>query len=229
MKKQLSELNIIELFYDKNKSKIEICKELEISYYTLTSFCKKNNIILKNKYTSDLINQRFGKLTVLKFSRKNNRGNSLWLCQCDCGNTKEVNRTNLLRNSTKSCGCLFKESVFKGYQEIGKNYWSRVIKNSRQTNKEFTISIEYAWDLFINQNRKCFISGLNIYFSGHGVGHYIKGTIQTASLDRIDSSKGYIEGNVQWVHKDINRMKQEFSEEYFIQMCELVTNNKKEN
>mgnify|MGYP007044016634 CR=1 FL=1 len=50
--------------------------------------------------------------------------------------------------------------------------------------------------------------------------------INTASLDRIDSSKGYIEGNVQWVHKDINWMKQDFNEEYFIFLCSEITKNK---
>ena len=38
----------------------------------------------------------------------------------------------------------------------------------------------------------------------------------TASLDRIDSSKGYIKGNVQWVHKNINYMKQEMTNEEFL-------------
>jgi hypothetical protein len=47
----------------------------------------------------------------------------------------------------------------------------------------------------------------------------------TASIDRIDSSKGYIEGNIQWVHKDINFMKRTYSQEYFVQMCKLVSNN----
>ena len=46
-----------------------------------------------------------------------------------------------------------------------------------------------------------------------------------ASLDRIDSSKGYIEGNVQWVHQNINMMKNKFDNQYFIEMCKLITKN----
>ena len=46
----------------------------------------------------------------------------------------------------------------------------------------------------------------------------------TASLDRIDSSKGYVEGNVQWVHKMINMSKQQYSQEEFIDMCKAVAN-----
>ena len=37
------------------------------------------------------------------------------------------------------------------------------------------------------------------------------------SLDRIDSSKGYEENNVQWVHKDINLMKNKYDNKYFIE------------
>ena len=47
----------------------------------------------------------------------------------------------------------------------------------------------------------------------------------TASLDRIDSSKGYIEGNVQWVHKRVNLMKGNMSTENFIEWCNLVVKN----
>lgn len=46
----------------------------------------------------------------------------------------------------------------------------------------------------------------------------------SASLDRIDSSKGYEQGNVQWVHKDINNMKQSFSQDKFIDWCKKVVN-----
>jgi hypothetical protein len=47
----------------------------------------------------------------------------------------------------------------------------------------------------------------------------------TASIDRIDSSKGYILGNIQWVHKDVNFMKRTYSQEYFVKMCKLITEN----
>ena len=76
------------------------------------------------------------------------------------------------------------------------------------------------WDLFIKQNRKCALSGLELSFPKiNGDQSY------TASIDRIDSSLGYIEGNVQWVHKDINIMKNKYDQDYFIQMCKLISEN----
>lgn len=49
----------------------------------------------------------------------------------------------------------------------------------------------------------------------------------TISLDRIDSTKGYIEGNVQWVHKSVNIMKSTLTQEQFINFCKLVAENNK--
>lgn len=65
--------------------------------------------------TINLIGQRFGKLTVIK-QVASKRGHSCWLCQCDCGNTKEVCSTELKNGDTLSCGCLrssFGESVIE--------------------------------------------------------------------------------------------------------------------
>lgn len=44
----------------------------------------------------------------------------------------------------------------------------------------------------------------------------------TISIERKDSSKGYIEGNVVFCCAHINRMKQEFGMDYFLEMCGRV-------
>ena len=48
----------------------------------------------------------------------------------------------------------------------------------------------------------------------------------TASLDRIDSSKGYTKDNVQWVHKDINYIKRDLSDSEFITLCKKVATHR---
>lgn len=77
--------------------------------------------------------------------------------------------------------------------------------------------------LFLKQNRKCILSGIEIGFP-KAWGVKSKTNI-TASLDRIDSSKGYVKGNVQWVHKTINSMKMNMSDINFIDLCKKVANN----
>lgn len=49
------------------------------------------------------------------------------------------------------------------------------------------------------------------------------------SLDRIDSNKGYIENNIQWVVKEINFMKNNLTEKEFFILCNSVSNFKKYN
>lgn len=54
----------------------------------------------------DLTGRIFGKLTVLR--KSNNRCGTCvkWICKCQCGNVTEVSSQNLLKNLTKSCGCI---------------------------------------------------------------------------------------------------------------------------
>jgi hypothetical protein len=49
----------------------------------------------------------------------------------------------------------------------------------------------------------------------------------TASLDRIDSKKGYTTDNIRWVHTMVNMCKNKYREEDFIKMCIDITNNTK--
>ena len=59
----------------------------------------------------DLTNQRFGKLTVIKESKKRISNRVTWLCKCDCGNEVLVTSKNLREGITKSCGCLKKKDL----------------------------------------------------------------------------------------------------------------------
>jgi len=52
--------------------------------------------------------KKFNRLTVIKIVKRNKSGNVMWLCKCDCGNTKVINGSYLRSGHTKSCGCLQK-------------------------------------------------------------------------------------------------------------------------
>jgi hypothetical protein len=57
----------------------------------------------------DLIGNRFGKLLVISpTNKRDGRRGVIWLCKCDCGNTKEINSRGLIHDNIKSCGCLLK-------------------------------------------------------------------------------------------------------------------------
>jgi hypothetical protein len=74
---------------------------------------------------------------------------------------------------------------------------------------------EYVDTLYQQQNGVCALSDFPIGWSVSNWNH-------TASLDRIDNEVGYIESNVQLVHKKINMMRGSLSVENFIEMCAAV-------
>lgn len=176
----------------------------------------------------DLTGKKFGKWTVL-YRTESCRSMTKWQCRCECGTEKSVYACHL--RAGKSNGCHLcstprgKNHVqWKGYGDICGNYWDSITRaaNGHKGKRKpvpMKISKKYAWELFLKQNKKCALSGipLTINFSGtNGNGEH------TASLDRIDSSKGYIKDNVQWVHKDINMMKRTYDQDYFINLCKKV-------
>lgn len=107
---------------------------------------------------------------------------------------------------------------YRGTGNISSIYFNRVKERAILRNIEFLITPEQIFDKFNEQNRKCALTGLDITIERN----YKKYKTMTASLDRKDSKKAYSLDNIQWVHKDINRMKNCFSEDYFIDMCKLV-------
>jgi hypothetical protein len=182
----------------------------------------------------NLLGQRFGLLIVIKEEPPTPRGHSSWLCQCDCGNQVVRTSTSMKRSQFSSCGCWHREGIdnplFRGVGEISGSWFWNIIyrsasgrKSRKGIEKKLEIDTEFIWNLFIEQNRKCVLSGIELTFPKSNKKEDLKKS--TASLDRIDSSKGYTKDNVQWVHKDINKMKNIFSQEYFIEFCKKVANN----
>jgi hypothetical protein len=171
----------------------------------------------------ELNGKRFGKLIVISLDHTCGAKNATyWKCKCDCGNERVI-KGCYLTAGTKSCGCLISKigtnhKGFKGTGEISASLWNRIKSGAERRELEFTISIDYAWNLFLKQNRKCALTDkpLELFTVIH---RKIQGT---ASLDRIDSSKGYVEGNVQWLHKDVNMLKSNYDQTYFIELCKLV-------
>ena len=96
-------------------------------------------------------------------------------------------------------------------------------QDAKKRNIEFLISLEYMQKILDDQNYKCALSGLNLSVSNN-MSFSRKGTM---SLDRIDSSKPYVEGNIQWLHKTVNIMKNKWAEEEFFIWCKLVAEHNK--
>lgn len=68
----------------------------------------------------DLTNKRFGRLTAIELCSERKNGERQWLCKCDCGSYCKVITGNLNSGSTRSCGCLLKESGIKNATLLNK-------------------------------------------------------------------------------------------------------------
>jgi hypothetical protein len=110
-----------------------------------------------------------------------------------------------------------KNAFWKGYKDIPFHWFSKYFLRKGKK-RSGDITIEQVYNLWIKQDKKCKLSGLDIDFIRRDNG-------VSASIDRIDSSKEYTIDNIQLVHKDINLMKNYFNQEYFISICKMVTNN----
>lgn len=150
-------------------------------------------------------------------------------CECICGEIKIVRNWHLNNSKTKGCGCSNIKGRFKAkcIGDLSKSYYGSFKYGRKSKGIEFSedITMEYLWNLFLKQDKKCAISGitlqLNPRWSKQNKGEYTE-IIQNASIDRINSKIGYILENVQWVHKDINMMKGSLNDLDFISFCKQV-------
>lgn len=145
------------------------------------------------------------------------------LCECIvCGYQEYVNISHAISRPSKRC-VKCKSSKFvndvgeTNYLYIMTKICDRIKYNSERRDKvsqlEFNITPQYLLDLYNKQDGKCALSKINLPLNTLSYRNL------NLSLDRIDSNKGYVIGNVQWVDKRINMMKQSFSQDEFINMC----------
>lgn len=66
----------------------------------------KRKISVGDLNRKDIIGKKFGKLTVIKKIGVNNNKKTIYLCDCDCGNSIEVVAQSLISEHTTSCGCI---------------------------------------------------------------------------------------------------------------------------
>lgn len=172
----------------------------------------------------DLTDKIFGKLIVIKDTGKRKSRRPIWLCRCECGQEVEVLGKYLLVGDTKSCGCFSKCNAHnrQGYKGLGQSYVYCVKSNAKRRGIPFNLSAEELYLKLEEQSFRCKISDVDIVLCDNYRDQY---TNQTASLDRIDNSKGYTLDNVQWVHKTVNIMRNKLSIQDFLEWCNLISRN----
>lgn len=142
----------------------------------------------------DITGRRYGKLTVLRRVKS-----TTWECKCDCGNTSQVLKCNLVTGNTTSCGCVYRASI----------------GNITRTHGKSKSSVYYRYNHMI---KRCYDTSYKQYvdYGGRGItvcpqwlgkGGFTQfladmGEVpKDLSLDRIDNSKGYSPDNCRWASR----------------------------
>jgi hypothetical protein len=131
--------------------------------------------------------------------RQIKKGKNKFYCSISCSSS-DNNRKRKISLKTKEKLSSINLNNKNGY----KGEFTCFLNKARNRNKPFNLSEEYLQSIWTG---KCAISGIEIFNSKRD-----KNTLNSASLDRIDSSKGYIKGNVQFVAYGINLAKNTFSD-----------------
>lgn len=191
-----------------------------------SKFIDSRSLISGNTKSCGCLNRRgvdgeagkvYGKLTVI--SKADALGK--WICQCSCGNTI-IKRGAELRKNARSCGCNAisgsTHPKWTGFNDIDGRYWNNIQRGAKSRGYAFELDLEYVWELYLQQDKKCALTGCPIDFA------YEKEErrVRTASLDRIDNDIGYVKGNVQWVLLEVNYMKRGMSVQKLIALCDKV-------
>lgn len=140
----------------------------------------------------------------------------------ECGEMQSYLRISYAKESLrlnklcKKCSNRKTDNCHRGYyKEIPITWFNKCRTSAETRGLSFNITIEQIYEKLEKNNFKCALSGMDLRFKPYGLKH-------PASIDRIDSSIGYEISNIQLVHKDVNFMKQRFSQEYFIATCLMI-------
>lgn len=172
---------------------------------------------------------KYNQLTVLEEVKHNNR--LMYKTQCECGRIDIKRKDWVISGRTTSCkNCASKRTAKKypppinrtGYQGLSGTHFLAIKFGALRRKISFDLSPKFLWELFESQNKCCALTGLPLVLNTSLKNQNVNWDIITASVDRKDSTQGYTEDNIQWVHKEINRLKNNYSLEELLYWSKLL-------
>ncbi|HRP26364.1 hypothetical protein [Thauera sp.] len=92
------------------------------------------------------------------------------------------------------------------------------LRRSRERGHEFDIDLDYVADLVSQNGGRCALSGLLFDLKREGG----KRNPFRPSIDRIDSSRGYVRGNVRVVLAAVNNALSDYGDDVYLEICRAV-------
>ena len=172
---------------------------------------------------------KYNQLTVLREVNHNKR----WMfeVQCDCGKVEIKRKDWVVSGRTTSCkSCSSKRTIQKypipvrrtGFSGLSGTHFLSIKNGALRRNISFDLTPQFLWNLYELQHRRCALTNVEIVLTNKIKNQNVDWGVITASLDRIDSSLGYTQENVWWVHKEVNRLKNNYNLSDLLYWCKLI-------
>lgn len=173
----------------------------------------------------DETGNKFGKLTVIKRSRKKTR-KAFWDCLCDCGNNYSARGDKLRANLTTNCGCDSYDKTLKTKElEHGESQFNALYSsyqcNAKQKEIEFNIN-KIQFKLIVNSN--CHYCGEQPHDTFKKA--RLRGIYIYTGIDRKNNDIGYTLENSVPCCTDCNYMKSNMPYDYFIEKIKTIYKNR---
>lgn len=177
----------------------------------------------------DITGNVYGRLTALhvaEASRQKGKG-TVWEFRCSCGTTHYSTAGNVNAGRTKSCGCLSREEkVGRETPLLPHRFWAKFLKLAERRNLTVEVTAQDLEAQWHRQKGICPYSGRTLTLPKTSAD--VRNPNYNASVDRIDSSKGYVRGNIQWVLTAVNFMKQNVGHDDFLSLCREIVSYQEE-
>lgn len=129
----------------------------------------------------DTVGQRFGKLVVLE-----ELSGGRVLCKCDCGNTKNINKSHMLLGNITSCGCVMAQSANKAKAPYLVNHTYIANIRSGKPSKRSTSGFK---GVYWSKTKKKWMAGITCQGVNYGLGYF--DDINDAIAARLDAEERY--------------------------------------
>jgi hypothetical protein len=138
--------------------------------------------------------------------------NSSWVCRCKCGRIRSVRTSNLVRGSSRNCGCERKVYRKRPYESL---YHRFVRKNE----KRFPVKLSYEEFVAFTKISECHYCGSIVKWSEYNITKQGNGY----NLDRKDSGLGYRADNLVVCCSRCNKAKSDlFTYEQFVELGAIM-------
>lgn len=170
-------------------------------------------------------------MALKEFTRQTKNGRNIFFCSRSCATThrnnnlpeetkiKNIERLKSYGNDHNKGNSYAKKGKFTYFLNRARN---RKVRTGRKGNYEFNLTENYLNDLWTAQHGRCALSGVSLELPKNVTNTTKIRSLFTASLDRIDSNEGYIEGNVQFLAWGINLAKNNRSVSEMIELIDAI-------